>query len=281
MFRIEIEGRTDIGLVRNENEDALCWSRGRANSFSYMAVADGMGGYYGGATASETAVKAITQRLSILQDAFPSYTPCQQTLILKSEIYQAIQDANRAILEKKHQNLKLQQMGTTIVAAIIWENSLIIAHIGDSRAYYWNSRTGLTQLTKDHSVVQGMIDTGTLTEEKARTCKIRNQLTRALGVSHCAEPEINQFQLTDSCLLMLCSDGVTEYFSHTDIEQTLATNSSTFQSCYAFIEESNRLGGKDNISVIIAECSKSATEDQTDNRHRVDSTVPYRIPEKN
>ena len=271
MFRIEIEGRTDIGRIRDENEDALCWSNGQTNSFSFMMVADGMGGYTGGAIASQTAVRTISQCLTKLQGTFSSCTPRQQTLILKSEIYQAIQEANRAILEQKLQNPELKQMGTTIVAAIIWQDRLITAHIGDSRAYFWNHNTGLKQLTKDHSVVQGMIDAGTLTEETARTCKIRNQLTKALGINNSVEPEINEHRLTADCILMLCSDGVTEYFSHSGIEQTLAAKGSSLQSCYTFIEESNRQGGKDNISIIVAECSKPSTKDRINHRNGNDS----------
>lgn len=278
MYRIAIDGKTDIGRRREENEDALFWSGGDHTPFSFMIVADGMGGYHGGSIASQLAVNSINQRLSALQNTFDSCTPNQKPLILKSEVFQAIQDANQAILNEKLSKPQLQQMGTTVVVAVIWENRLLVAHIGDSRAYQWDTQFGLRQLTRDHSVVQQMIDTGRLTEEDARTSNVRNQLTQALGVNPNISPEISEHHLSGNCLLLLCSDGMTEYFANHEIEHVLSTHRPSLECCYRFIEESNQKGGKDNITVAIAEYTSTSSVPASPSPSQSsdsDNTVPY------
>ncbi|MBN4055578.1 Stp1/IreP family PP2C-type Ser/Thr phosphatase [bacterium AH-315-K03] len=249
-----INGRSDIGRVRDENEDHLLWYCDQQLPFSFAVIADGMGGYSGGSIASSMATTTVYSRLvEQLNSAFHACTPQQQILKLKSELIEAIHDANKNILEMKERVPHYSQMGTTLVIAIVWQNQVIIGHIGDSRAYRWNKQ-GLSQLTKDHSVVQGMIDSGSLTEDEARNCTVRNQLTRALGVSNDLEPAISTFELEQDCTLMLCSDGLTEYLDNTQIELILATHKPSLECCYRFIDDANQLGGKDNISVAIVEC---------------------------
>ncbi|MET4696851.1 Stp1/IreP family PP2C-type Ser/Thr phosphatase [Endozoicomonas lisbonensis] len=292
MCQIAIEGKTDIGRRRDENEDAVSWNNGtHQGSFSYLMVADGMGGYQGGATASQTAVRIVSGHLASLQTTFSSYTPDQKTMVVKSELFQAVINANEAILDQKLQNPQLQQMGTTLVVAVIWSGCLMVCHIGDSRAYIWDERRGIRQLTKDHSVVQQMIDSGSLTEEQARTSNIRNQLTRALGVQRSLSPVINTWELTDDSLILLCSDGLTEYFSNHQIGHLLATHKPSLESCYRFIDESNRQGGKDNISVVIGQYETSAAMHPTAMQPttmqkrpesdatvpKADKTVPYKV----
>ncbi|MGI9279922.1 MAG: Stp1/IreP family PP2C-type Ser/Thr phosphatase [Endozoicomonas sp.] len=274
MFRIAIDGKSDIGRIREENEDSLYWLTSNEDAFSLIVVADGMGGYHGGARASQLAVEIISQRLQSIQSStFSSCTPQQQPMILKSEIFQAITEANQRILEEKVANPQLQQMGTTIVVAVIWQNKLVVANIGDSRAYLWDSRYGLKQLTRDHSVVQNMIDSGALSEEDARTSNVRNQLTQALGVGPTIDPRISEFELTGDSILLLCSDGLTEYFDNDEIEYVLSTHRPALECCYRLIEEANRLGGKDNITVAIAECCQVSQEMITEPNS--DKTVPY------
>ena len=274
MFRIAIDGKSDIGRIREENEDSLYWLTSNEDAFSLIVVADGMGGYHGGARASQLAVEIISQRLQSIQSStFSSCTPQQQPMILKSEIFQAITEANQRILEEKVANPQLQQMGTTIVVAVIWQNKLVVANIGDSRAYLWDSRYGLKQLTRDHSVVQNMIDSGALSEEDARTSNVRNQLTQALGVGPTIDPRISEFELTGDSILLLCSDGLTEYFDNDEIEYVLSTHRPALECCYRLIEEANRLGGKDNITVAIAECCQVSQEMSIEPNS--DKTVPY------
>ncbi|MCL6269353.1 Stp1/IreP family PP2C-type Ser/Thr phosphatase [Sansalvadorimonas sp. 2012CJ34-2] len=279
MIRIAIDGKSDIGRKRDENEDAIYFSGDSTTPFSFIVIADGMGGYHGGATASRLAIEKISQRLLILQNqTFASCTPQQKPQVLKSEILHAINDANQTILDCKSGDNRLRQMGTTVVVAVIWEHSLVTAHVGDSRAYLWNRDYGLKQLTRDHSVVQNMIDSGALSESDARTSKVRNQLTKAVGVQASVEPVISEFDIAGDNLVLLCSDGMTEYFSNEDIEYVLSTHRPALECCYMFIDESNKMGGKDNISVAIAECLQPHEDMQhpADNNDE-DKTVPYSV----
>ncbi|CAM3865561.1 Stp1/IreP family PP2C-type Ser/Thr phosphatase [Parendozoicomonas haliclonae] len=276
-MHIAIDGKSDIGRKRDENEDAIYFSGDSHAAFSFIIVADGMGGYHGGATASRLAIEKISQRLHFIQTkTFATCTPHQKPLILKSELLQAIKDANQAILDCKTAQPLFRQMGTTVVVAIVWESMLIVGHVGDSRAYMWTINNGLNQLTRDHSVVQQMIDSGSLTEEDARTSKVRNQLTKAVGVHQQVDPVISEFNLDENCLLLLCSDGMTEYFSNDGIEFMLATHRPALECCYRFIDESNAQGGKDNITVAIAEYQREAVAVNSTIRQE-DKTVPYSL----
>ncbi len=254
---LAVNGRTDIGQVREENEDSIRWFVHPQQPFSYVVIADGMGGYSGGALASRIAVECLTLAFSqLVTPTFLACTPDQQKLMIQAMLRKSIQQANHAIIHAKADNPNFAHMGTTLVTAVIWNDQLLVAHVGDSRAYLWGLR-GLVQLTRDHSVVQEMIDSGAMTEEEARTSNVRNHITRALGVMDDVEPDIKSCTLTESALLMLCSDGLTEYFDNAEIEHVLATHRPALECCYRFIDEANHSGGKDNISVGIMEVSVS------------------------
>lgn len=254
-IRLAVNGRTDIGQVREENEDSIRWYSDPQHPFAYVIVADGMGGYSGGATASKIAADTLHQHLDqLLDDTFFSCSPEQQQLMLRAALIDAISIANQQIMDTKITRPQFSHMGTTLVAAAIWRDFLIVAHIGDSRAYLWNNY-GLQRLTRDHSVVQEMIDSGQLTPEQAQDSQIRNHITRALGVSEQVEPTINSWKLTEDALLLLCSDGLTEYLDDHTIERVLATHRPALECVYRFIDDANRLGGKDNISAGILEYS--------------------------
>ncbi|SEA23242.1 Stp1/IreP family PP2C-type Ser/Thr phosphatase [Microbulbifer marinus] len=254
-IRLAVNGRTDIGQVREENEDSIRWYSDQEQPFAYVIVADGMGGYSGGATASQIAADTLQHYLNgLLGDIFLSCSPQQQQLMLRAALIESINSANQRILDTKDTRPQFSQMGTTLVVAAVWQDFLIVAHIGDSRAYLWNNY-GLQRLTRDHSVVQEMIDSGQLTPEQAQESQVRNHITRALGVSKQVEPAINSWTLTEDALLLLCSDGLTEYLDDHTIERVLATHRPALESVYLFIEDANRLGGRDNISAGILEFS--------------------------
>lgn len=257
-IRLAVNGRTDIGQVREENEDSIRCHSDPDHPFAYIVVADGMGGYSGGAIASAIAADTLQSQLNNLLNAtFLACSPHQQQLMLRAALVEAIGIANRKILETKQTRPQLSQMGTTLVAAAIWQDFLIVAHIGDSRAYLWNNY-GLQRLTRDHSVVQEMIDSGQLTPQQAQSSQVRNHITRALGVAERVEATINSWTLTESALLLLCTDGLTEYLNDHTIERVLATYRPALECVYHFIDDANQCGGRDNISAgIIEYCSRS------------------------
>ena len=251
--QIAIHGLTDIGLLRSENEDSIRWFQHTSLPFGYLIIADGMGGYAGGSTASRLAVNAIGDALEQqMHPTFLSCTPQQQTLMMKAKLLEAIHQGNENILFAKQENPQFNQMGTTLAITVIWQDQVSVAHLGDSRVYLWNQQ-GLTQLTKDHSIVQEMVDSGRLSEAQAQTDKMRNRITRALGIAPTTQAEINHYSLTQDSLLMLCSDGLTSYLNHDQINNilndTFCTHHPIQECCSRLIDEANRLGGKDNISV--------------------------------
>lgn len=257
-IRLAVNGRTDIGQVREENEDSIRCHSDPDHPFAYVIVADGMGGYSGGATASAIATETLqTQFNELLSPTFLACSPEQQQLMLQAALVDGIGICNRKILETKKDRPQFSQMGTTLVVAAIWMDFLVVAHVGDSRAYLWNDY-GLQRLTRDHSVVQEMVDSGQLTAEQAQTSQVRNHITRALGISEPVEATVNSWTLKESALLLLCSDGLTEYLDDHTIERVLATYRPALECVYQFIDDANQSGGRDNISAGIIEfCSRA------------------------
>lgn len=250
---LAISGRTDIGQIRKENEDNIRWYNHPRLPFGYVVVADGMGGYSGGARASHIAVNSIGQQLeALLNPLFRSCTPQQQKLMIQSALLGAFNQANNEILVTKRAEPQLGHMGTTAAMAVVWRNQVTIAHVGDSRAYLWDTHR-FVQLTRDHSVVQELVDNGQLAKSQARYSTMRNQITRALGMTSTVEPTITSFYLKKSCLLLLCSDGLTEYLDNVQMDYVLSTQRPALECCYRLIDDANLLGGKDNISVGIIE----------------------------
>lgn len=248
---INISGLTDIGQSRNENQDSIDWHVAPQYQYGYLLVADGMGGYTGGAIASQLASETIGTALKSLPYD-PAFGEQPDEILLRRTLQTALEQANRRILDTKLSQPQLAQMGTTVVAAVIWQHIAVIAHIGDSRAYLWQDHQ-LTQLTRDHSLVQELIDSGTLSIEEAERSQQRNVLTRALGVNETVEPSFTTIPLTRDCLLLACSDGLTGYLNHAGLTRELGRDLPILESCYRLVQTANSAGGRDNISVVIAE----------------------------
>ncbi|GLS26099.1 Stp1/IreP family PP2C-type Ser/Thr phosphatase [Marinibactrum halimedae] len=272
--RLSIHGRTHIGQVRNENEDSIRWYTAHNCPFGYIVIADGMGGYTGGALASTIAVNTIGEALEgLITPTFLALTPLQQQLMISSCAIECIRSANRAILEQKQWNSRFEHMGTTVVLVVVWQNQAIVAHLGDSRAYLWD-QDHFIQLTKDHSIVQEMIDAGNMTEEEARTSNIRNQITQALGIEQDVTPTMNSYILNQNTLIMMCSDGLTEYLGNEELDFVLSTHRPAIECCDRMVDDANGRGGKDNISVGIIEYTMHTDIDEGNDtlppRHRED-----------
>ena len=157
---MQFAGQTDIGLVRKTNQDAY-----NAGSLSenavWAVVCDGMGGANGGNIASETAIDAITK------DVLEGYREGMDSQEIKELLASALEDANERVYEKAKQDPALEGMGTTAVLTLIQNNVIHLVNVGDSRAYLL-TRENVTQITRDHSIVQEMLESGEITEEQAR-----------------------------------------------------------------------------------------------------------------
>lgn len=256
---IALHAATDVGKVREKNEDSIVSYCHPSQNFAYLAIADGMGGYLGGAMASQIAVTEIEKHFhSFTSYDFFTIPSEQQEEQICATVQKALLTANQKIIDAKIEHPECFHMGTTAVVVVILNKYLVVAHVGDSRAYLWTQESNI-QLTKDHSVVQEMIEAGVLSEDEAKVSPVRNHITRALGVNEQIEIEMEAYILNSPALIMLCSDGVTEYLSNTRIEQFLAANSDIAQTCSEIINHANLSGGKDNISVGLIQFNPSNT----------------------
>ena len=230
MMRIAF--KTDIGLTRTSNQDALIISE----EHGLFGVADGMGGHKGGNVASTLAVETILSHVQRLQPSEKHLKKC-------------IQAANRAVYEQQLKNRELSGMGTTMT--VLWDtgDKMILGHVGDSRAYLLR-KGDFRQLSVDHSVVQELIDQGILTKEQAKEHPYRHMITRAVGTDLIVEPDIVTYEKKTNDIWLVCSDGLTEYLSDAEIETGL-TEHSIDDSAQWMVEQALAKGGRDNISVVI------------------------------
>ena len=247
-MEIIARGRTDIGLVRTNNEDSFYID----DKAGLLVVADGMGGHASGEIASKLAV-------DVIRDYFKAFKEGRAALIGKfdeeySEMAKAIGSsvrlANKAIYEAAKSNEGWQGMGTTVAAVAINGNRLSIAHAGDSRVYLVKAGD-IEQLTDDHSVVYEQVKRELLTREEAQKSEIRNLLTRALGVASDVEVDISELTLSAGDILVLCTDGLNSMVSDDDILTLAVSTKDPAAVCDRLVELANKQGGKDNITVIV------------------------------
>ena len=224
--------RTDIGCLRDHNEDSLVVAP------PLFAVADGMGGHAAGEVASEIAVNVRAERAPAHPDP--------------AALGRAVEEANRAIIVAAHEGRGREGMGTTMTAAMLEGERLIIAQVGDSRAYLLHQGK-LQQLTRDHSLMADMIEAGQLTPEEARTHPNRSVITRALGSDPHTQPDLYEINVETGDRLLICSDGLSGMVCDNDIESTLARVRDPQRCASQLVNEAIANGGHDNVTVIVAD----------------------------
>ena len=248
--KLRVVGLTDTGKVREHNEDTIA---GDADS-GLLVLADGMGGYKAGEVASGLAVKTIVsmvrehmQRENLR--AGDSATGLSRTSIILRD---AIHRANKIIYQTAHTQAQCEGMGTTVVAALFFDNKVTIAHVGDSRLY--RAQGGkFERITMDHSLLQELVDRGLYSAEEAQRAANKNYVTRALGVEPNVEVEIREIPVQKGELYMLCSDGLSDMVEDEDIHLTISTFSANLDNvARQLIQLANDNGGRDNISVLMA-----------------------------
>jgi serine/threonine protein phosphatase PrpC len=228
---------TDVGLVRSANEDYMGYFE-CINGHVFL-VCDGMGGHRGGAVASRLAVDNIRAYLENHYFDLP-----------EDALKAAIEFANSVVYRKSKEDPELAGMGTTIVMIIIRNDKVYYAHVGDSRIYI-HSGSKLYPLTRDHSLVQEMVDKGTITEEEALNHPDKNIITRVLGIAQDVEVESGRsFALpANNDIILLCSDGLTGMVSDMEIDNVLNENISVQHKAMKLTQLANDNGGVDNITV--------------------------------
>ena len=238
---MKIVAKTDIGLTRTSNQDSYAAGE-LPGSVAWAVVCDGMGGTNGGNLASSTAVKIISERIS------SSYRQGMSFSSIKNMFMSAIIAANVSVYDMSKENPELSGMGTAVVVAIVAYERVYVAHAGDSRAYILTSGK-LHQLTKDHSFVQEMVDSGKLTADEAREDPRKNLITRALGVSVELQIDFCEEDISENDVLLICTDGLTNYVEPDEIYE-LTEDGKFYEFAERLVNRANNNGGGDNITVV-------------------------------
>ncbi len=233
---------SDVGLQRSNNED-FAFAGEISENEAFAVVCDGMGGVNGGQVASRMACDRISQKISLC------YKATMQAASITNLLLSAITTANVEVYDYSCLNPDFKGMGTTVVCAFVKENEVCVGHVGDSRAYHI-SKSGIRQLTKDHSLVQEMYDNGQISVEELKTHPVKNVITRALGVDEDVDIDFNSATLGEGEAILLCTDGLTNYVDADEIYEA-------FNSCKKeelaslLINKANEYGGGDNITVAL------------------------------
>ncbi len=222
--------RTDVGCVREHNEDSL------AVAPPLYVVCDGMGGHAAGEVASEIAVNVIADRAPSAPDA--------------SALGQAVEEANLAVIRAAREGIGRAGMGCTCTAAILENERLVVAQVGDSRAYLLHNGV-LQQITRDHSLVADLIEAGQITPEEARFHPQRSVITRALGSDPRTQPDLFEINVQTGDRLLLCSDGLSSMIDDDEIEAILSRSADPQIAASQLVNAAISAGGHDNVTVIV------------------------------
>ncbi len=260
MFRYRACGISDVGRVRNHNEDSFAIDPER---YLYV-VADGMGGHSYGEVASRIAVSSILEFVtkSADEDATLPFeldsSLARHTNVLRA----AIRLAHERVLRAIRQDSALHGMGTTVVGLLIDAGRAAICHVGDSRAYRLRQKH-LELLTQDHTWVNEQVVAGLLTEQDARVHPLKNVVTRALGGDSDVQVDVRELQVEPGDLYLLCSDGLTTMLNDQEIFERLSANAPLEEVCHRLVRDANSRGGYDNVSVVLLKVEESTEDEDT------------------
>ena len=243
---IRVQGITDVGLVRKENQDAYAVREetGSGSGYTICVVCDGMGGAAGGKLASRIAVTTYLDELEKVLSA--AMNPEQ----LREASSYAVSLANRAIRDAAGESPEYNGMGTTLVSAVVYEGGAVITNVGDSRAYHI-ANGEITRVTRDHSLVQSMVERGDITAEEARRHPNRNLITRALGPDIDAECDWYICPLAAGEFLLLCSDGLVNTVTDQEMLSEILRGQGLEQSLERLLEISKEHGAPDNVTAVL------------------------------
>ena len=263
--RVQVFGRTDVGKARDHNEDSFIVADLTTRKASLQPdvrehevgrrgtlfmVADGMGGAAAGEVASEMATTTVYNHMVTQWGGDQEVTEQRFAYRLK----EAVEIANQQIHEYATNHLEVRGMGTTTTAAGVFQGSLYLTQIGDSRGYL--IRKGrIAQITKDQSLMQRLVDAGELTEEEAAVSERRNIILQALGPDPHVKVDLTRQDLCRGDVLVMCSDGLSGLVKKEEILSTVTQATDLVTACKVLIDQANGRGGPDNITCIVARFS--------------------------
>jgi protein phosphatase len=232
---MKVVGITDIGLVRKKNEDNYLIDTGR----NLFLVCDGMGGHFGGDIASRLATETINREL-----VFNGIADLPEAL------EKAVQTANRIIWETGQNDAELNEMGTTVTAAVLCDDQLLIAHVGDSSLFIVHDNE-IIKPTNDHTLAEHMRRDGLIVKDDERYKSFHHVLTRALGIDNKVDIDINQIKVMKDDWILLCTDGLSNLVEQDEIKDLLKNKNEPQEACQQLLELALARGGYDNITMIL------------------------------
>ena len=242
--------RTDPGLARENNEDSVTFDE----PTRLAILADGMGGYNAGEIASGMATTFIRSELGRWLSQAGRQANARE---VRRAMEICVDNANRSIFNAANSNPQYSGMGTTLVVGVFQDGRLLLGHIGDSRCY--RLRGGeLAQITKDHSLLQEQMDAGLITPEQAAVSTNKNLVTRALGVEDAVLLEVNEHRVEPGDIYLMCSDGLSDMVDDAGIARILQADGSLEDKVDRLVDAANGNGGRDNISVLLAQADAEA-----------------------
>jgi PPM family protein phosphatase len=253
--KLTLVGSTDTGRVREHNEDTIATDP----DVGLLVLADGMGGYNAGEVASGIAVKTITNlvREGLLREDLASIDRSTGLTRPSIVLRDAITRANKIIYQTARSQAECEGMGTTVVAALFYDNRVSIAHVGDSRLYRQRG-SQIAQVTMDHSLLQELVDRGFYSPEEAQRAANKNYVTRALGVEPQVEVEVQEHPVDKGDIFILCSDVLSDMVEDEDIRLTISTFGANLDTvAKQLIQLANENGGRDNVSVVLAQANEA------------------------
>lgn len=253
---IAINGQTDVGKVRGNNEDAFFID---AKS-GVLIVSDGMGGQQAGEVASRIVVEALPRQIATARLSGGLATPDHAAHVL----VQSLGILTETVFEQSQEFPELMNMGATVVVGVVIENSLVIAHLGDSRAYLLRNG-GFERLTKDHNMAELLLEAGMISTRQFRNHPGQYQLRRFVGMKDCPAADAGILSLQPGDRILMCSDGLSGMVDDRTIGQVLLDEPDAAAACHRLIDMANDAGGQDNITVGIADVSaEGGTADKRD-----------------
>ncbi len=239
--------RTDPGLARENNEDSVALDE----AVRLGILADGMGGYNAGEIASGMATTFIKSELGRWLSQAGRHANARE---VRRAMEICVDNANRSIFNAANSNPHYSGMGTTLVVGVFQDGKLLLGHIGDSRCYRLREGS-IAQITKDHSLLQEQMDAGLITPEQAATSSNKNLVTRALGVEDAVLLEVNEHRVEPGDIYVMCSDGLSDMVDDEGIATILGNDAPLEQKVGQLIDAANANGGRDNISVLVAQAN--------------------------
>lgn len=237
-------GITDVGAVRAQNQDAF-YTNPIREDLLLAIVCDGMGGAKAGNVASELAVAAASEYLEdIVPDKLSSHAAAR--------LCEACRMSNRAVFRKACREQECRGMGTTMVCAVVCDKKVSILNVGDSRAYHISGE-GITKVTRDHSVVEDLLQRGEITPEEARTHPKKNLITRCLGTECEVDPDLYELKLKPGDRLLLCTDGLSNVLTDQEMLYEVVHGGSGETCCQRMLDIALGRGAPDNVTIVLIE----------------------------